>query len=84
MIFIYGYDKRSSCVWGDIREFIYDKPKDCGYQIFGHTRMSQPLRTELFAMLDCRKAFWLNEDGTITDFIDNTEIPLTEMSEFEE
>lgn len=79
-----GYDKRSSCVWGDVREFIYDKPKNYGYQIFGHTRMSQPLRTELFAMLDCRKAFWLNEDGTIIDTVEGNEIPLTDMSEFEE
>lgn len=62
-----GSNKVSSIVWADIYESIFDNPEYICYQIFGHTRaFSQPIVCEKFAMLDCSKVFYLNEDGTIT------------------
>lgn len=38
------------------------------YQIFGHTQQEEdPVITEAYACLDCRKAFILNDDGTIIE-----------------
>lgn len=62
-----GYDKYSSLVWGDVREFVFNDIEDIGFQIFGHTRSYNPIICEKFAMLDCCKAFYLNEDGSIAE-----------------
>lgn len=62
-----GYDRVSSVVWADVREFVFNDVEDIGYQIFGHTRSYAPIICEKFAMLDCSKAFYLNEDGSITE-----------------
>lgn len=62
-----GYNKVSSIVWADICEFVFGNLEYIDYQIFGHTRAySKPIVCEKFAMLDCSKVFYLNEDGTIT------------------
>lgn len=73
-------EKSGSIAWSDAREKIdlddsleyniipnadsivegYD------YQIFGHTQLSdKPIITDKWACLDCRKAFILDEDGTL-------------------
>jgi len=59
-----GWDKCGSCVWGDVDEY-YDSTKIEGlYQIFGHTQQEEdPIITNEFACLDCRKAFVLNTDN---------------------
>jgi predicted MPP superfamily phosphohydrolase len=72
-----GWDRYGSIVWGDVMEMtdiaqitqenegktINDKlPWD--YQVFGHSQQDEhPIITKLFACLDCRKAFILNDDG---------------------
>ena len=63
-------DETGSIVWSDMREK-QDNPKDADvegydYQIFGHTQQDEdPVITDKWACLDCRKAFVLNEDGEL-------------------
>lgn len=66
-----------SCEWADIREHIdlkssnteiTPKGEDGIYQIFGHTQLKQPLITDKWACLDCRKAFIIDTNTyEITD-----------------
>ena len=59
--------KFGSCVWADCREWASlsdDDMFDNVYQIFGHTQlMEEPVITERWANLDCRKAFRLDEEN---------------------
>ena len=59
--------KLGSCVWADCREWASlsdDDMFDNVYQIFGHTQlMEEPVITERWANLDCRKAFRLDEEN---------------------
>ena len=59
--------KLGSCVWADCREWASlsdDDMFDNVYQIFGHTLlMEEPVITERWANLDCRKAFRLDEEN---------------------
>lgn len=78
-------EKSGSIVWSDVREKIdldgslefniipnadsivegYD------YQIFGHTQQNKdPMITDKWACLDCRKAFILDENGVLTQVTD--------------
>jgi len=59
-----GYDEEGSCVWADVHEHLNAQyPLPHHYQIFGHTQqISDPVITDRFACLDCRKAFTLNLD----------------------
>ena len=78
-------DDSGSIVWSDVREKInlddsieyniipnadsivegYD------YQIFGHTQqVEHPIITDKWSCLDCRKAFILDEDGTLMQVTD--------------
>ena len=78
-------DDSGSIVWSDVREKIdlddsleyniipnadsivegYD------YQIFGHTQQNKdPMITDKWACLDCRKAFILDEDSVLTQVTD--------------
>ena len=60
-----GFYKFGSCIWADCREWASlsdDDMFDNVYQIFGHTQlMEEPVITERWANLDCRKAFRLDE-----------------------
>ena len=59
--------KLGSCVWADCREWASLSDDDMFenvYQIFGHTLlMEEPVITERWANLDCRKAFRLDEEN---------------------
>lgn len=76
----FGEDS-GSILWSDVREKIDEDKSEIGhvvanedsivegydYQIFGHTQLEEdPIITDKWACLDCRKAFILNEDGTLT------------------
>lgn len=76
----FGEDS-GSIVWSDVREKIdLDDSieyniipnddsivKEYDYQIFGHTQQSKnPMITNKWACLDCRKAFILDENGVLT------------------
>lgn len=62
-----GFDSCGSLIWADVREFGKDPYTHCdiGFQIFGHTRSKDPIRGDNFAMLDCRKVFYLDEKGRL-------------------
>ena len=59
--------KFGSCVWADCREWVSlsdDEMFDNVYQIFGHTQLiEEPIITERWADIDCRKAFRLDEEN---------------------
>lgn len=73
-------EKSGSILWSDVAEKIDNKskidniiPSDDSivemydYQIFGHTQLKKnPIITDKWACLDCRKAFILDDDGIIT------------------
>lgn len=76
----FGEDS-GSIVWSDVREKIdLDDSleyniipnddsivKEYDYQIFGHTQQNKdPIITDKWACLDCRKAFILDENGVLT------------------
>ena len=62
-----GYSQYGSCEWADLREHIDIKNssnnniipngEDGIYQVFGHTQLREPLITDKWACLDCRKGF---------------------------
>lgn len=67
-----GWDNYSSCVWGDVGEYIQyihekDRQFENVFQIFAHTRMTNPLISEDYACLDARRGFILNKEGEITE-----------------
>lgn len=58
-----------SCVWGDVREYMFTEKIPNIYQIFGHTQLEKEMITPEFACLDCRKAFVLDtETGDIEEY----------------
>lgn len=73
-------EKTGSILWSDVREKIDDEStidniipnadsivEGYDYQIFGHTQqVEHPIITDKWACLDCRKAFILDDDGTLT------------------
>ena len=78
-------EKSGSILWSDVREKIdlddsieYNIiPNDDSivdgydYQIFGHTQPKEKLIiTDKWACIDCRKAFILDENGTLTQVTD--------------
>jgi hypothetical protein len=78
-------EKSGSILWSDVREKIdldnsieYNIiPNDDSivdeydYQIFGHTQLQEkPIITDKWACIDCRKAFILDENGTLTQVTD--------------
>ena len=72
-----GWGWYGSCVWSDVYEHLNKKPLEGIFQIFGHSQQEKdPIITEDFAMLDCRRAFVLSEeDGKIKE-LDGTDAPL--------
>ena len=63
----WGYARYPSPVWTDETDHRYmqERLPDV-YQIFGHTQQeSEPIITEHYACLDCRRAFLLTDKGNI-------------------
>ena len=59
-----------SPVWNDVDNMAKYAPELSGwYQIFGHSQQeADPVIKEHFACLDCRRAFWLTEEGKIAEY----------------
>lgn len=51
-----------SCIWGDVREYMFAEKIPDLFQIFGHTQLQEQVISESFACLDCRKAFVLDTE----------------------
>jgi predicted phosphodiesterase len=71
-------EESGSPLWSDVREKIDDEKsmidhvmanedsyvKEYDYQIFGHTQLTEnPIITDKWVCIDCRRAFVLNEEG---------------------
>ena len=58
-----GLDLCGSPVWADVSEHATNRFEwDGVYQIFGHSRMAEPVETPYWACLDCGRAFVLEPD----------------------
>ena len=66
----WGKCRYGSPIWNDVDDFEKDKEELPGYcQIFGHSQQkNDPVITDYFACLDCRRPFLLTEDGNIEEF----------------
>ena len=75
-----GY-QYGSPVWSDIRSWIKVKPKDTfGFNIVGHTQCNgEPIVLDTIADLDCRKAFYIDDDGDIRDFLSGEKLKKTNL-----
>lgn len=61
-----GWNNAGSCVWSDLMEMIPENlPSNIKFQVFGHTQLNQPLVTPKWACLDCREAFYIDNDLNI-------------------
>ena len=65
----WGYARYPSPVWTDETDHLYMRERLPNvYQVFGHTQQeSEPVITEKYACLDCRKAFLLTSMGNIVE-----------------
>lgn len=58
-----GSDETGSMIWSDVRELDRESTY---FQIFGHTQLiSEPIITENWACVDCRKLITINSDKKI-------------------
>ena len=66
-----GYfgSKYGSPVWSDIRSWVSVTPEETfGFNICGHTQCEAPVVLDQIADLDCRKCFYLDDQGQIYDY----------------
>lgn len=69
-----GY-KYGSPVWSDLRSWIRVTPEETfGYNICGHTQVKQPVVLDQITCLDCRKAFYLDEEGILRHYDSGEEV----------
>lgn len=69
----WGGFKYGSPVWSDIRAWLYVTPEETyGFNIVGHTQVERPIILDTIADLDCRKAFYLDDQGVLR-FYDSDE-----------
>lgn len=74
-----GY-QYGSPVWSDIRSWIKVTPEETyGFNIVGHTQLERPLVLDQIADLDCRKAFYLDDQGVLRDYDSDEECKPTEI-----
>lgn len=82
-----GWTTTGSLVWADVREWVKSQSFDEGkspveydaYQIFGHTQLNNdPIVTDRFACLDCRRAFRF-ENGKFYE-LSGEEVPVKNLS----
>ena len=60
----WGTCRFGSMVWADVMEHSVEQEEVPGYyQVFGHTKVEDPVITPHFACLDCQRSFWLKDDG---------------------
>lgn len=66
----WGGGKYGSPVWSDIQAWLNIKPEETyGFNIVGHSQLrDKPLIFDTIADLDCRKAFYLDDEGNIRDY----------------
>jgi hypothetical protein len=63
-----GY-KYGSPVWSDIRAWAEVTPEETyGFNIVGHTQLQRQLVLDTIADLDCRKAFYLDDQGVLRSY----------------
>lgn len=68
-----GY-KYGSPVWSDIRSWVRVTPEETfGFNIVGHTQLQRQLVLDTIADLDCRKAFYLDDQGVLRSYDSNEE-----------
>ena len=65
----WGYARYPSPVWTDETDHQYMRERLPNvYQVFGHTQQeSEPVITEQYACLDCRRAFLLTSEGDLIE-----------------
>ena len=75
----WGGGRYASPIWSDIRSWVDVEPEETyGYNIVGHTQCDEnPVLLKAIADLDCRKAFYLDDEGNIRDYeTDEIQTPL--------
>lgn len=74
-----GY-QYGSPVWSDIRSWVKVTPEETfGFNIVGHTQLQSPIVLGQIADLDCRKAFYLDDQGVLRDYESDEECKPTEI-----
>ena len=66
-----GWDgfKYGSPVWSDIRSWVRVTPEETyGFNIVGHTQLERQLVLDTIADLDCRKAFYIDDQGVLRSY----------------
>ena len=66
-----GWDgfQYGSPVWSDIRSWIRVTPEETyGFNIVGHTQLSHQVVLDQIADLDCRKAFYIDDQGVLRSY----------------
>ena len=65
----WGYSKYGSPIWNDIEDMVDDPDELPGlYQIIGHSQQDKdPVLGDHIACLDCRRAFRINDKGSIRE-----------------
>ena len=65
----WGGGEYGSPVWSDIRSWTKVTPEETyGFNIVGHTQLERPLVMDTIADLDCRKAFYLDDQGVLRSY----------------
>lgn len=65
----WGGFEYGSPVWSDIRAWLYVTPEETfGFNIVGHTQVARPVILDTIADLDCRKAFYLDDQGVLRSY----------------
>ena len=63
-----GY-QYGSPVWSDIRSWVKVTPNETfGFNIVGHTQLDRQLVLDQIADLDCRKAFYIDDQGVLRSY----------------
>ena len=74
-----GY-KYGSPVWSDIRSWqSVTEEETFGYNICGHTQLNYPVVLDQITCLDCRKTFFLDEEGILRDYDSGEEVKNPEV-----
>lgn len=77
----WGGGEFGSPVWSDIRAWIDKREDDTyGYNIVGHTYCeTKPIALPSIACLDCRRAFYIDDEGNIREYDDNKIIDISKI-----